>query len=257
VTNSRLNNKTVVISGGTKGIGASLVKACAKQGANVVFGGRDKNAADNILLELDRADKERVNFLHTDLRSVKGARELFKSTVKEYGRIDGFVNYAGVTPVSGITECDEDTFDCAFDINTRAAFFCVQEAIKSMQRNGGGSIVLVGTAHAWCGERDRAAYAMSKGAILTLSEHIARHYAAEQIRCNLITMGWTPTEGEIALRKSQGMTEQELHQTASSVIPMGRMLTEQDHIPAFLYLLSDDSAMVTGSNIRVTGGEYI
>jgi len=122
---------------------------------------------------------------------------------------------------------------------------------------GGGSIVLVGSAHSWSGQKDRAAYAISKGALYTLSEHLSHNYAIDKIRCNFITMGWTPTDGELALRSKQGMSKDELINFASSKLPMGRMLTAEDHLPAIIYLLSDDSSMVSGSNIRVTAGEYI
>ena len=72
-----------------------------------------------------------------------------------------------------------------------------------MKKNGGGSIVMYGSPHAWCGEKDRSIYACSKGALLTLTEHIAHHYAVDQIRCNFVTMGWVPTEGELTMRAAK------------------------------------------------------
>ncbi len=86
-------------------------------------------------------------------------------------------------------------------------------------------------------------------------EHIAHNYASEKIRCNYLTLGWTPTEGEVALRNSQGMTEAELRQQAAQVLPMGRMLERADYVEALVYFMSDASAMMTGSNFRIT--EYI
>ena len=143
------------------------------------------------------------------------------------------------------------------DVNIKSAFFCVKFAIKHMRQNIGGSIILIGSAHSWSGQKDRGPYAISKGALFTLFEHIAHNYATEHIRCNYITMGWSATEGELALRAIAGESESQLKERASNIIPMGRMLTAEDHIPAILYLLSDESKMVTGSNIRITGGEYI
>jgi 2-deoxy-D-gluconate 3-dehydrogenase len=126
-----------------------------------------------------------------------------------------------------------------------------------MRWNGGGSIVLTGSAHAWGGEIDRAAYACSKGVLRTLMEHIAHQYATEQIRCNYLTLGWTPTEGEVELRKSQGESEAELRKRAAGILPMGRMCERNDYVEAIIYMLSDASAMMTGSTFRVTAGEYI
>ena len=143
------------------------------------------------------------------------------------------------------------------DINFRAAFFCCQQCVKYMRMNGGGSIVLTGSAHAWSGQKDRAAYACSKGVLLTLSEHIAHNYAEEGIRCNYLTLGWTPTEGEVSLRLSQGESEAELRQRAAEILPMGRMLERTDYLDALIYMMSDASSMMTGSVFRITAGEYI
>lgn len=107
------------------------------------------------------------------------------------------------------------------------------------------------------GQKDRAAYACSKGVLRILSEHIAHQYATEQIRCNYLTLGWTPTEGEVALRNSQGETEVELRKRAAEILPMGRMCERNDYVEAVVYMLSDASAMMTGSTFRITAGEYI
>jgi NAD(P)-dependent dehydrogenase (short-subunit alcohol dehydrogenase family) len=254
--NVKLENKTIVITGGTKGIGRALVHECLNNGANVVFGGRDIFAANQILKECEH-NKEKILFVETNLQNVKDCKVLFECGIKKFGNINGFVNYAGVTPISSVIDCDEETYDQIMDINIKSAFFCVKYAIKSMIDVGGGSIILVGSTHSWSGQKDRAAYAISKGALYTLSEHLSHNYAIDNIRCNFITMGWTPTEGEFALRSKQGMSKDELMNYASSILPMGRMLTAEDHLPAFVYLLSDDSLMVTGANIRVTAGEYI
>lgn len=252
----RLFNKTIVITGGTKGIGRALVFECLNNGANVVFAGRDILAANQIIKECKHY-QENLLFIETDLQSVNDCKNIFDNALKKFGSINGFVNYAGITPIVSLLDCDENTYDQIMDINIKSAFFCVQSAIKSMIDNGGGSIVLVGSAHSWSGQKDRAAYSISKGALYTLSEHLSHNYAVDNIRCNFITMGWTPTDGEIALRSKQGISKDELMNFASSILPMGRMLTAEDHLPAFIYLLSDDSSMVTGTNIRVTAGEYI
>lgn len=250
----RLSNKTIVITGGTKGIGRSLINECLNQGANVVFGGRDKIAALNILNE---HNSNNILFVESDLKNINDCKKLFEIAENKFGNIHGFVNYAGITPIASMIDCDEETYDDVMDINIKSAFFCVQNAIKCMRNIGGGSIVLVGSAHSWGGQKDRAPYAISKGALYTLSEHISHNYASEMIRCNYLTMGWTATDGELALRATEGINKEKLLEIGASVLPMGRMLTPEDHLPAFIYLLSDDSKMVTGSNIRVTAGEYI
>lgn len=252
----RLEGKVIVISGGTKGVGRAAAEAFADEGAKVVIGGRDKAAGSTVVKMTEIYGSEGI-FVHTDLEKVSDCKKLFDIAYEKYGRIDGFFNYAGVTPVSPLDTCDEDTFDKIMDINFKSAFFCCQTAINYMRLSGGGSIVLTGSAHAWGGQKDRAAYACSKGVLMTLSEHIAHNYASEQIRCNYFTLGWTPTEGEIALRISQGESESELRKRAAGILPMGRMCERADYTEALIYLMSDDSRMMTGSTFRITAGEYI
>ena len=252
----KLSGKVIVVSGGTKGVGRAASEEFARQGAKVVIGGRDEASARKAIEFMRECGSDGL-FVHTDLEKVEDCRALFRKGHEAFGRIDGFFNYAGVTPVSPLDSCDEETFDRVMDINFKACFFCCQEAVGYMRRNGGGSIVLTGSAHAWGGQKDRAAYACSKGVLLTLMEHISHNYAAEHIRCNYLTLGWTPTEGEVSLRRSQGMTEAELRRQAAGILPMGRMLERADYLDALVYMMSDASQMMTGSTFRITAGEYI
>lgn len=256
MSEKKLKDKVIVISGGTKGVGRTAAEEFARAGAKVVIGGRDENAALQTIKIIKTYGSEGI-FVHTNLYNIDDCRKLFEKAYEKYGKIDGFFNYAGITPVSPLDTCDESTFDSVMAINFKACFFCCQQAIKYMRLSGGGSIVLTGSAHAWSGEIDRAAYACSKGVLRTLMEHIAHNYSREQIRCNYLTLGWTPTEGEVSLRISQGESEAELRKRAASVLPMGRMLERNDYVDALIYLMSDSSAMMTGSTFRITAGEYI
>ena len=252
----RLKDKVIVISGGTKGVGRAFAEVAGREGAMVVIGGRDEKAGKEAIRNIRTFGSDGL-FVYTDLLKVEDCRNLFDKAYEKFGKIDGFFNYAGVTPVSPLDTCDEETFDWVMDVNFKAAFFCCQQALKYMRMNGGGSIVLTGSAHAWGGEIDRAAYACSKGVLRTLMEHIAHRYATEQIRCNYLTLGWTPTEGEVSLRISQGESEAELRRRAAGILPMGRMLERNDYMEALVYMMSDASAMMTGSTLRITAGEYI
>ena len=252
----RLKDKVIVISGGTKGVGRAFAEVAGREGAKVVIGGRDEKAGKEAVRNIRTFGSDGI-FIHTDLLEVADCKNLFDVGFEKYGKIDGFFHYAGVTPVSPLDTCDEDTFDWVMDVNFKSAFFCCQQAIKYMRINGKGSIVLTGSAHAWGGQKDRAAYACSKGVLRILMEHIAHQYATENIRCNYLTLGWTPTEGEVALRNSQGENEAELRKRAASILPMRRMCEKSDYVEALIYMLSDASAMMTGSTFRITAGEYI
>lgn len=250
-----LNKKVIVISGGTKGVGKQLALQCAADGAQVIISGRDEASAASII-DASKNLPGSIEFKKTDLHSVQSIRELFGYVAHKYNKLDGFVNYAGITPAASLTECSEELFDDVFDIDIKAAFFCCQESVKLMQKTG-GSIILVGSTHHTRGNKDRTAYACAKGALYTLSNHIGKHYAEDKIRCNYLVMGWTPTDGELALRKSQGMTVEELRAEAAKAIPMGRMTETSDLVPAMIYLLSDVSSMVTATEFKVNGGELI
>lgn len=252
----RLKNKVIVISGGTKGVGKAVAEVCGREGAKVVIGGRDEKNAKEAIRSIKIYGSDGI-FVHTDLSDINNCKKLFDKAYETYGRVDGFFNYAGVTPVSPLDTCDEKTFDWIMDVNFKACFFCCQQAIKYMRMNGGGSIILTGSAHAWGGQKDRAAYACSKGVLRILNDHIAQQYAGENIRCNYLVLGWTPTEGEVELRRQQGENESELRKRASEIIPMGRMCERNDYIEAIIYMLSDSSSMMTGSTFRITAGEYI
>lgn len=253
---NRLQDKVIVISGGTKGVGRAFAEVAGGEGAKIVIGGRDEKAAKEALRNIRTSGSSGI-FVPCDLLEVANCRRLFETAYETFGKVDGFFSYAGVTPVSPLDSCDEETFDLIMDINFKGTFFCCQQAVKYMRMNGGGSIVLTGSAHAWGGQKDRAAYACSKGVLRVLSEHIAHQYADEMIRCNYLTLEWTPTEGEVALRKSQGESEPELRRRAAEILPMGRMCERSDYMEGLVYLMSDASAMMTGSTFRMTAGEYI
>ncbi|AET70506.1 dehydrogenase of unknown specificity, short-chain alcohol dehydrogenase like protein [Desulfosporosinus orientis DSM 765] len=252
----RLKDKVIVISGGTKGVGRAMAEVCGRESAKVVIGARDEKAAKEAIRNIKTFGSDGI-FVYTDLNNVEDCKNLMDKAYETYGKIDGFFNYAGITPVSPLDTCDQETFDAVMNINFRACFFCCQQAIKYMRMNGGGSIVLTGSAHAWGGQKDRAAYACSKGVLRILMEHISHNYASEHIRCNYLTLGWTLTEGEVALRISQGESEAELRRRVAGILPMGRMCEHNDYTEAIIYMLSDASEMMTGSTFRVTAGEYI
>jgi len=195
--------------------------------------------------------------VYIDVTNVNDCEKLFTLAYETFGKIDGFFSYAGITPAQSLEECTEELHNKIFDVNLKGALFCSKYAIKYMKKNGGGSIIFTGSPHSDAGEIDRISYACSKGAIVTLANHIAKNYGQFNIRSNYITLGWTPTEGELTLRKKQGMNKSDLEKYASTFIPMKRMNTYDDIVPAIIYLLSDDSLMVSGSNIRITGGWFM
>jgi NAD(P)-dependent dehydrogenase (short-subunit alcohol dehydrogenase family) len=252
-----MSNETFVIAGGTKGVAKQVVIELIKLGHNVVFGDLGSIDDANKLLDELKEYSGKAHFILTDVTRVNDCEYLFRFAYEKFGRIDGFYSYAGITPAQSLLECTEDMHDNIFDVNVKGAMFCSKYAVKYMKENKGGSIIFTGSPHSCAGEEDRVSYACSKGAVVTLANHIAKNYGKYNIRSNYITMGWTPTEGELSLRESQGMSYEDLEQHASSFIPMGRMNKYEDIVPVIIYLLSNKSLMTSGSNIRITGGWYM
>ena len=176
----RLNKKVIVITGGTKGVGRAFAKAAAAEGAIVVCGGRDVDAGMEVVKDITDAGSDGT-FVPVDLNNVEDIRKIFRIAYKFYGRVDGYFSYGAVTDVSPLDTCDEATFDKIMDINFKASFFGCQEAINYMKKTVGGSIVLTGSAHAWGGQQDRAAYACSKGA-LRIYKDLKTHSSADQMQ---------------------------------------------------------------------------
>tara|TARA_R110000744_G_scaffold252811_5_gene368522 strand:+ start:1898 stop:2644 length:747 start_codon:yes stop_codon:yes gene_type:complete len=247
--------KTVMIVGGTTGVGNEILKSCLKKGYNVSFCDRNPDDGNEIIQSLQAENK--LYFHKVDLNSIDEIENFFIQTIKRFKRIDALVLYAGITPISSIIETEEDVFDSVFNVNLKSPFFLIKHVLKSMMEFKTGSIIFFGSAHMDYGMKNRAAYALTKSTLFTLSTHIAHHYAEYGIRSNYVVMGWTNTEGEIELRESEGMSEEELKSKAAKILPMGRMLNRFDPIPAVMHLISDESTMTTGSLIRITAGQYI
>lgn len=244
-----------MISGGTKGVGRAAAEEFARQGAKVVIGGRDEESAMKSIRLMRTYGTEGL-FVYTDLENVEDCKKLMDETYNRFGKIDGFFNYAGITPVSPLDTCDEYTFDKVMDVNFKACFFCCQQAIKYMRMNGGGR--LSSRVQLMLGEGKKiVVHMLVQRSLRILMEHLSHQYAKEHIRCNYLTLGWTPTEGEVALRISQGESEAHLRERAGAYLPMGRMCEKTDYLDGLVYMMSDGSSMMTGSTFRITAGEYI
>ena len=250
----KLKGKAVIVTGGNKGLGRAMAVAAAVEGAKIIIGARDRTAGEDTVKEIKDKSGGDALFVPSDLTDVGDCRKLVDTAVKEAGPVFGLINYAGILPSATIEETDESLFNDVFDLNVRAAFFCTKFVLPSMYELGKGSIINIGSPHAYGGQFDRAAYACSKGSLLTLTKHVASNYADKQIRCNQIVIGWMITPGEIALRKAQGLDEEWLEEQGRIHVPMGRLQRNEDFIAGSNYLLSDSSSQVTGTVLNVTGG---
>jgi NAD(P)-dependent dehydrogenase (short-subunit alcohol dehydrogenase family) len=251
-----LQDKVVVVTGGTKGIGRAVCEEAAKNGAKVVVGGRNQSEGDEIV-ESIRKNKGEAVFYKGDLSDVSHCEGIIRKAVDTFGRIDGLVNYAGtVQSQFCLTDIGEEDFDYIFGVNFKSAFFVTKYALREMKKSGGGSIVFMGSQHAYGGEEDRAAYACTKGAMLTLFRHVNKNYTKYNIRSNWITIGWVATPGELELRKKEGHDKEWLDEVGKK-FPMGRLQTAEDHVGGTLFFLSDKASQISGTEMFVTGGFFL
>ncbi|GAB2571754.1 glucose 1-dehydrogenase [Gracilibacillus alcaliphilus] len=251
---NRLIGKVIVITGSTQGIGKTIAHFCAKEGAYVVVNGRNSETGKAAAKEIETMYGTKAVFIHADVSTEAACRELIEKTIAYFGRIDGLVNNAGIFPRGTILETEEPDFDAIFAVNMKGAFFCSKYAIQEMLKTGGGSIVQIGSTNAYKGAKELVAYSCSKGAMLTLNRSIAAHYAKDGIRSNWVTVGWVASKGEIELHESMGISEAQLKERAKTAVPTGEMQTEEDIAHGVMYLLSDESKQVTGTELDINGG---
>lgn len=249
-----LKDKVIVITGGTKGIGREVAIKAAGLGAKVVVGGRSQSDGKEIEDTIGAFAPGAAVFVKADVTDPKQCENLINTAIEKFGTLDGLVNYAGITDVGSLVDTDEKLFDAIFSTNIKGAFFCAKYACKYMKEAHKGSIVNVGSLHAYGGEENMAAYACSKGALRTLTQHIAKDYAKYHIRCNWVTVGSVATPSEIAQRAKEGRDLEWINGVGKRAFPMGRIQTIEDNVPGILYLLSDLADQVSGTELFITGG---
>ena len=254
----RLTNKAVVITGATKGIGRGIAELAAKEGASLLLSGRNTEEGEALVREIKSAG-HRAEFFRTDISKPTECHALIDRAVEIYGRIDGLVNNAGIFPTFDMLHTSEESFDAIIATNTKGPFFCSQRALKYMVEQKSGSIVNIGSTHWEVGTKMYAAYAVSKGCLHTLTRHVAHNYAEYSVRCNFITVGWVFTPGEISLAEKNGKSLEDLQEQArtSGFVPSGKIQTPEDMAYACVFLLSDESSQVTGTDLKVNGGLHI
>jgi NAD(P)-dependent dehydrogenase (short-subunit alcohol dehydrogenase family) len=163
--------------------------------------------------------------------------------------VDGLVNAAADTTRAALEEATPEFWDYQFAVNVRAPFLLMQEAVRIMRReNIAGSIVNILSVAAYCGMDILPAYSATKGALSTFTKNTANSLRTHRIRVNGINLGWTDTPNEHVVQKQQGSPDNWL-EIAEETSPFGRILKPDDVARLCVYLLSDDSGIVTGSNI--------
>jgi NAD(P)-dependent dehydrogenase (short-subunit alcohol dehydrogenase family) len=241
-----LANRVALVTGSTQGIGRGIAEHFASLGARVVVHGREEQRARAVAEQLRTAGHD-VQSVGADLAGVDGCRKAVRFTVETYGGIDVLVNNAASTKRGYLEDAPVELWDAMMNINLRAPFLCLQEAVKSMKTRGGGSIVNIGSVNAYIGEPKLGPYSVSKGGLMTLTRNAASTLNRYRIRVNQINVGWTLTEGEERVKREEEGKGADWLKDAMANRPFGRLLLPYDIAVAAAYFASDDSGVVTGT----------
>ena len=245
----RLEDKVAFISGGARGMGAAIAKLFAREGAKVVIG--------DVLEEEGRKTEAEINeivgeclFVRLDVTSEAEWQQAVASTVAHFGKLDVLVNNAGTYRTGLVEEITSEQWDQDLDINAKGAFLGTKHAIPEMRKAGGGSMINIASVAALVGSMEASCtYTMSKAAIRLLTKSTAVQYGREGIRANSIHPGSTET-----MMNAYLMEDEEYRQEMFNMIPLGRQGQPEEVAYGALYLASDESSFVTGSDLVIDGG---
>ena len=242
----RLKDKVILVTGSTTGIGEGMARTFAREGARVVVHGTREDAAREVVRGIEAA-KGVATAVMGSLADPEAPARIIGEVIGRFGRIDGLVNNAAVMTRGNIEATDAETFDRTVAINLRAPLLLIRAALPHFRRQGGGSVLNIGSVNGYCGERNQLAYSIRKGGLLTLTRNLADAHGAEGIRVNLLSVGWTLTPNEFALKKKEGFPDDWPSRLPKSDAPSGRLLSPEDIAWAAVYFLSEEARLINGS----------
>ncbi len=247
-----LQDKVILVTGGTAGIGAAVAALCAAKGACLIVTGRNLDRGEQVCRAI-RAQGGTAEFLHSDATDLSSAETAVGAAVSRFGRLDGLVNNAGILVRGDAPACTDDDWERVMAINATAVFRHARAAIRQMRRQEtGGAIVNVASDWGLVGAEQAVAYAASKGAVVQLTRSMALDHARDRIRVNAVCPGDTDTGMLIGNTPAADRKDQLARLGAA--LPLGRVATPADVAAAIMFLLSADAAFVTGVCLPVDGG---
>jgi A-factor type gamma-butyrolactone 1'-reductase (1S-forming) len=245
-----VEGKSIIITGGSGGIGGESAKLFASVGAAVAIADVDDEAGNALVAEI-QSDGGRAEFVHCDVTDRASVAELVATAVRTFGGLYGALNAAGVSgPLHPLVGYPDEWFERVLDINVRGMWYSLQEEIPAILAAGGGSIVNMSSGLGTVAAPGMPAYVMSKHAVLGMTRSSALEHATDGLRVNALLPGVVETSMPVNLTADAP----EVMDIFRAGHPMGRLGTPREIADAALWLLSDTSSFVTGHGLAIDGG---
>jgi len=248
-TTKKLTGKVAIVTGASKGIGASIAKHLADEGAAVVVNyASSKEGADRVVAEISGKGGKAVA-VRANVANKAEIERLFAETKKAFGRLDILVNNAGIYEFAPLEEVTEEHFHKQFNLNVLGLILASQEAVKQFGP-AGGSIINISSLVSTLAPASASVYSATKAAVDAVTRSLAKELGPRNIRVNSINPGMVETEGV----RAAGFAESDFRKQIESQTPLGRIGRVEDVAPAAIFLASSDSAWITGETFYIAGG---
>lgn len=248
----RLAGKVAIITGAGAGIGRASALFFAKEGAEVVVADCDPEEGARTV-RLIKGNGGVAIFVQVDVSKAANVKNMVKTTVETYGKLDILINNAGIYAQANVVEVAEEEWDRILDVNLKGVFLCSKYSIPEMIKGGGGSIVNIGSEAGIVGIKNQVAYNVSKSGVIALTKSMAIDFAAHNIRVNCVCPGTTETPlVEAALERAPDPAA--ARRAVEEVRPANRLGRPEEIAAGILYLASDESPYATGSILSIDGG---
>ena len=240
-------NKTAVITGGSRGIGLAIAKKLAEGGANIaVLYVGDETEGKAAKAELEQYGTK-VEQYFCDVSDFEKSKAVCEQVIGEFGKVDILINNAGITRDKLVLNMDENDFDAVINVNLKGTFNMIKHFYKHFMKNRGGRIVSTSSIVGLIGNAGQANYSASKAGIIGLTKSVARELAGRNVTVNAVAPGYIGTD-------MTNVLPDKVKETMKAQIPAKRIGTPEDVANVVAFLCSDEAAYVTGEVIRVDGG---